>query len=68
MKGMKFKLNTERVFIGYSKDGNELLLYRKDINMYVDLLSRNNDVYPIENLNTSVIIPYRKEKGYGTCL
>lgn len=46
-------MNTNNIFICYSKTGNELLLY-KDSNKYIDLLKKS--IYPIENIDFSTMI------------
>ena len=49
-------MNTEKIFIGYSNNYDELLLYRKDNNTYIDLLSDKNSIYPIENIDLSTLV------------
>ncbi|MBQ7140394.1 MAG: hypothetical protein IJO32_02700 [Bacilli bacterium] len=53
-------MNTEKVFIAFSKTGEELLLYKKNRYTYINLLSVNNDIYPIDNIDSKIVIPYKK--------
>lgn len=53
-------MNTERVFIMFSKTGEELLLYKKNRYTYINLLSVNNDIYPIDDIDSKIVIPYNK--------
>lgn len=53
-------MNTGKVFTAFSIDNNELLLYRKDNNTFVDLLSKQNDVYPVHNIDLSTLMPASK--------
>ena len=49
-------MNTNNIFICYSKTGEELLLYRENRSIFHNLLSNNNMIYPIENIDFSTII------------
>lgn len=51
-------MNTEKTFIGFNKSGREILLYRKEDNTYINLLSKDNSVYPIKDIDLSSLVPY----------
>ena len=53
-------MNTEKVFTAFNKEGKEILLYRKDNNTYINLLSGNNDIYPKENIDIETLLPLNK--------
>jgi len=53
-------MNTEKTFIGFNKDGKGILVYRKDDNTYINLLSKDNSVYPICDIDLISLIPYSK--------
>lgn len=46
-------MNTDKVFIAYSKEGEELFLYKKDKNNFINLLSENEEVIPIDEIDLS---------------
>ncbi len=45
-------MKTERVFTGLDTKENVILVYKKDDNVYLDLLNKNQ-VFPLENINIS---------------
>lgn len=51
-------MNTEKIFITYDKNGNERLIYKKDENIYIDLLSKNNKIINLNDINIDTCIPY----------
>ncbi len=53
-------MNTNSAFIGFNKSGKEILVYRIDDNKYIDLLSKDNSVYPTDEIELSTLIPYSK--------
>lgn len=48
-------MNTDKVFIAYTKDGKELFLYKKDKNTFINLLSENEEIIPIEEIDLSFL-------------
>lgn len=53
-------MNTEKVFTAFSKDGEEILLYRKEDGTFIDLNSKNNDIYPRENIDLKSLVNINK--------
>jgi len=49
-------MNTDRVFTAFDKDGNELLLYRKDSETYIDLTSDNNEIVPKDKIDLETLV------------
>ena len=49
-------MNTEKVFTAFNKDGEEILLYRKDNDTYYDLNSKDNVIYDKENIDLKTLI------------
>ncbi|MBQ3021024.1 MAG: hypothetical protein IJD92_02215 [Bacilli bacterium] len=50
-------MNTERVFTAFNKEGKEILLYVKDKDTYIDLLSNNNEIYNKDNIDLTSLKP-----------
>ena len=48
-------MNTEKVFITYNENGNEILIYKKDKNNYIDLLNVGKNY---TNIDTTLLIPF----------
>lgn len=53
-------MNTNKVFTAFDKDGNELLLYRKDNDNYIDLNSDNKETFPKDNIDLETLVLARK--------
>lgn len=53
-------MNTDKVFTAFDKDGNELLLYRKDNDNYIDLNSDNKETFPNDNIDLETLVLARK--------
>ena len=51
-------MDTERAFIGFNTNGKEILVYKKDDDTYINLLSKDNSVYPTDDIEA--LIPYSK--------
>lgn len=49
-------MNTEKVFTAFNKDGEEILLYRKDNDTYYDLNSKDNVIYDKENIDLKTLV------------
>lgn len=49
-------MNTEKVFTAFNKEGEEILLYRKDNDIYIDLNSDNNEIYPKEDIDLTTLV------------
>ena len=49
-------MNTEKVFRAFNKEDKEILLYRKDSDTYIDLMSKNNEIYPKDNIDLSSLL------------
>jgi len=48
-------MNTEKVFTAFSKKGEEILLYRKDNDTYIDLNSDNNEAYNKDDIDLTTL-------------
>lgn len=62
-------MDTNNIFICYSKTGEELLLYRENRTTFHNLLSNNNMIYPIKNIDFSTIVfasSFLRLKNYMT--
>lgn len=46
-------MKTDRVYTGLDTKENVILVYKKDENKYIDLLEKDNQVFPLENINLS---------------
>lgn len=53
-------MNTEKVFTAFNKEGEEILIYIKDNDTYIDLNSENNEIIPKEEIDLETIIPANK--------
>lgn len=53
-------MNTEKTFIGFNKNGKEILIYKKDENTYINLLSKDNSEYPVDDIDLVSLKPYSK--------
>ena len=53
-------MNTEKVFTAFNKDGEEILIFRKDNDIYIDLNSENNEIIPKEEIDLETIMPANK--------
>lgn len=53
-------MNTERAFIGFNTDGKEILVYKRDDGTYIDLLSKEQKIYPTSCINLATLMPYNK--------
>jgi len=49
-------MNTEKVFTAFNKEGEEILLFRKDNDTYIDLNSDNNEIYNKDDIDFSTLI------------
>jgi len=53
-------MNTEKVFTAFNKEGKEILLYRKDRDTYIDLLSDKNEIYNKDNIELNTLVNANK--------
>ena len=53
-------MNTERTFIGFNVDGEEILVYRNSEDKYIDLLNKDQKIYPTNCINLASLMPYNK--------
>ena len=53
-------MNTDKVFTAFDKEGNELLLYRKDNDTYIDLNSDNNEIIEKDKIDLETLALARK--------
>ena len=49
-------MNTEKVFTAFSKEGEEILLFRKDNDTYIDLNSDSNEIYDKEQIDLKTLV------------
>ena len=53
-------MNTEKVFTAFNKDGEEILIYRKADNTYIDLNSEKKEIISKEEIDLETIMPANK--------
>ena len=53
-------MNTEKVFTAFNKEGQEILLYRKDEDIYIDLLSDKMEIYDKDKIDLRTLINANK--------
>lgn len=49
-------MNTEKVFRAFNKEGEEIVLYRENKDIYIDLNSDTNSIYPKEDIDLDTLL------------
>ena len=53
-------MDTTKAFIGFNIEGKEILVYKRDDGAYIDLLSKQQRIYPPNDINFATLMPYNK--------